>query len=205
MPYETWADLDAGRMAPVAMPAAGAQRLATFVGGETGIWRVVRMEAVAGPALEPVPRLTVVEGRPAPPDSGRWWLRGVTSHERYVARPERERLVALQASLGRPEATWAALLPIRKSAAWWELTQDERRAIFEERSGHIRTGLDYLPAVARQLYHGRDLGEPFDFLTWFEFAPAHASAFDELVRRLRESEEWRYVEHEVDIRLVRDV
>jgi len=48
------------------------------------------------------------------------------------------------------------------------LTQDERREIFEERSRHIATGLEYLPAVARRLHHSRDLGGPFDFLTWFE-------------------------------------
>ena len=44
---------------------------------------------------------------------------------------------------------------------------------------HIATGLEYLPAVARRLHHGRDLGEPFDFLTWFEFAPEHAAAFED--------------------------
>lgn len=67
-----------------------------------------------------------------------------------------------------------------------------------------RPGLEYLPAVARRLHHGRDLGEPFDFLTWFEFAPERADAFEELVERLRETEEWAYVEHEIDIRLIRD-
>ncbi|MFL6711566.1 MAG: chlorite dismutase, partial [Sulfurifustis sp.] len=71
---------------------------------------------------------------------------------------------------------------------------------------HVVLGLEYLPAIARRLHHCRDLGtaEPFDFLTWFEFAPAYAPAFDELVGRLRETEEWRYVEREVDIRLRRE-
>jgi len=46
------------------------------------------------------------------------------------------------------------------------------------------------------------LGEPFDFLTWFEYAPADAEVFEELVGTLRETEEWTYVEREVDIRLV---
>jgi len=86
---------------------------------------------------------------------------------------------------------------------WWELSQDERREIFEERSRHIATGLEYLPAVARRLHHGRDLGEPFDFLTWFEYAPEDAAGFEELVGRLRETDEWRYVAREVDIRLAR--
>jgi len=133
-----------------------------------------------------------------------WSLRGVTSYERYVHRTEREQLVARQPALGRPEATRAALIPIRKSAAWWDLPQDERRRIFEERSQHIATGLKYLPAIARRLYHCRDLGEPFDFLTWFEYAPADAEAFDELVHALRQTEEWTYIDREIDIRLVRN-
>jgi chlorite dismutase len=132
-----------------------------------------------------------------------WILRGATSNERYTTKAEHEALVARQPALGRPEATQAALIPIRKADAWWALSQDERRALFEERSTHITTGLAYLPAVARRLHHGRDLGEPFDFLTWFEYAPADADAFEELVRRLRATEEWSYVEREVDIRLTR--
>ncbi len=83
------------------------------------------------------------------------------------------------------------------------MAQDERRAIFEDRSRHTALGLQYLPAVARQLYHCRDLGEPFDFLTWFEYAPEHAAAFEELVAALRATAEWTYVEREVDIRLER--
>ena len=90
-----------------------------------------------------------------------------------------------------------------KSAAWWELAQDERRAIFEELSHHTAIGVEYLPAIARRLYHSRDLGEPFDFLTWFEYAPEHSAAFEELVRRLRSTKEWAYIEREIDIRLER--
>jgi len=41
-------------------------------------------------------------------------------------------------------------------------------------------------------------------LTRFEYAPGDSAAFEELVRRLRETEEWRYVEREVDVRLARD-
>jgi chlorite dismutase len=97
------------------------------------------------------------------------------------------------------------LIPIRKSAEWWSLSQDERRRVFEEQSAHVATGLRFLPAVARRLHHCRDLGpdEPFDFLTWFEYAPGDAAAFDDLVAQLRASPEWRFVTREVDIRLVR--
>ncbi len=177
----------------------------TLIGGMAGNWKVLSMVSVAGAPLEKVPRIAVLEGDcPLPMTGAQWRLRGVTSYERYVTRAERNLLTAVQPGLGRAEATCAALIPIRKSARWWELPQDERRALFETRSGHIRMGLEYLPAVARRLYHSRDLGEPFDFLTWFEYAPSHEMAFDELVAKLRRSEEWNYVEREIDIRLVRD-
>jgi chlorite dismutase len=181
----------------------------TFRGGQSGGWRVTSIARVKGETLARVPALSVISGDsialPLLPSATSWRLAGVTSHVRYVERAEKEQLAAVQAGLGRPEATQAALIPIRKNNAWWELTQEERRKIFEDKSHHIAASLKYLPAIARQLYHCRDLGEPFDFLTWFEYAPEHASAFEELVAMLRASEEWSYVEREVDVRAVREV
>ena len=178
--------------------------ITTFTRGATGMWRVENIQAISGSPLAMVKRVAVFEGSQGRQEDGAWRLRGITSYERYVHRAEREQLVAFQPDLGRPEATHAALIPIRKSAAWWDLTQDERRAIFEEQSHHMGTGLKYLPAVARRLYHSRDLSEPFDFLTWFEYAPTDAAVFNELVQALRQTEEWKYVEREVDIRLIRE-
>ena len=182
-------------------------RLFSFVGGDTGLWRVVGMEAVAGEPLPSARRLDIAPGACTASDpSAAWVLRGITSNERYVMREEKSRLVAKQQGLGRPESTCAALIPIRKSAAWWALTQDERRSVFEAHSRHIEVGLRYLPAVARRLHHCRDLSEnePFDFLTWFEYAPAHEAEFNELLVELRASQEWTYVDREVDIRLDRE-
>lgn len=177
--------------------------LVTFSAGSQGNWRVERIEPVFGEGLPPADRLTILEGRDRRPPAVAWTLRGVTSNQRYTTRAEAEALAARQRGLSRPQAICAALIPIRKTEAWWALAQDERRAIVEERSRHIAVGLEYLPAVARRLHHSRELGEPFDFLTWFEYAPEHAGAFEELVRRLRATEEWRYVDREVDIRLAR--
>ena len=180
--------------------------LVAFAGGESGPWRIERIQGVSGEPLPAAARLSVLEGAAAAHagHGATWVLRGVTSNERYVTRREHDELAARQEPLGRPGSTRAALIPIKKSGAWWELAQDERRRIFEESSRHIASGLEYLPAVARRLHHGRDLAEPFDFLTWFEFAPEDAASFEELVRRLRSTEEWSYVEREVDLRLARD-
>ncbi|MBX7224254.1 MAG: chlorite dismutase family protein [Blastocatellia bacterium] len=181
-------------------------RIFSFVGGAVGVWRVETILPVIGEPLAEVPRLDVVNGSlSALPEHSKWMLRGIKSNERYVTRDEKDELKAHQPQLGRPAATCAALIPIRKTASWWELPQDERRSILEERSRHIKTGLKYLPAIARSLHHCRDLGEPesFDFLTWFEYAPADAPAFEELAADLRATEEWQYVEREVDIRLSR--
>ena len=121
-------------------------RLFSFVGGQAGQWKVISSRAIAGDALPANERLNMVAGNvPSPPAGAAWVLRGVTSHERYVTRPEKEQLVAKSPALGRPEADCAVLIPIRKNAPWWALTQDERRAIFEVRSHHTQIGLEYLP------------------------------------------------------------
>ncbi|MCC8943051.1 chlorite dismutase family protein [Bradyrhizobium sp. Arg68] len=181
----------------------------TFRGGQSGGWKVTSIARIKGETLPKVAALSVIASEaialPLLPSQTAWRLAGVASHLRYTEKAEKEQLAAVQAGLGRSEATQAALIPIRKSAAWWELTQDERRQIFEDKSHHISGTLKYLPAIARQLYHSRDLGVPFDFLTWFEFAPEHAALFDELVGMLRATEEWNYVEREVDVRVEREI
>lgn len=178
--------------------------MVSFAGGAAGDWLVDRIEGVLGPRLQEVSRLAVIEGSSEPILAGASWvLRGVTSNERYTSQQERKALLGVQAPLGRPEATCAALIPIKKSVDWWALAQDERRAIFEEHSHHIAIGLEFGTTIARRLHHSRDLGQEFDFLTWFEYAPTAADAFEELLRRLRATEEWTYVEREVDLRLIR--
>ena len=181
----------------------------TFRGGQSGGWRITALVPVKGEPLAPMRSLSVIHAAaialPLVPSPNAWRLAGVASHLRYVERAEKTRLAEVPASLGRVEASRAALIPIRKSAAWWELTQEERRRIFEEKSHHIGASLKYLPMIARQLYHCRDLGEPFDFLTWFEYAPENTTLFEDLVGMLRATEEWAYVEREVDVRVTREV
>ncbi len=182
-------------------------RLFSFVGGREGPWKILDTRAIAGEALPATERLNLVgDDLSAPTADAGWVLPGVTSNERYVTRPEKDQLLATQQGLDRAEADCAVLIPIRKSALWWTMTQDDRRRIFEEQSHHTQIGLEYLPSIARRLHHCRDLAgpEPVDFLTWFEFAKKDTADFDKLLARLRASEEWKYVEREVELRLTRD-
>ncbi len=178
----------------------------TFTAGVSGEWRILRSQTLTGAGLPAAPFLSVREG-PSENVSGEcaWSLCGFTSHLRYTDRREVEALVSRQEGLARPEAKHAALIPIRKTEAWWNLAQDERRTILEERSRHIAIGLEYLPEIARRLHHCRDVGEGFDFLTWFEYAPQHQAMFDALLQRLRSTEEWMYVDREIDLRLERAI
>ena len=190
----------------------------TFTAGAIGEWAIARITAVTGESLATAARLAVTEGAAAPSpvaalagatlphpttDAPGWLLHGVVSNQRYTNATELAELNAVSPALGRPAATVASLILITKSPAWWELAQNERRTIFEETSHHIRHSMDHLPAVARRLHHSRDLGGPFDFLTWFEFAPEDTAGFDDLLAVLRGTVEWTYVEREVEVRLER--
>jgi chlorite dismutase len=77
-------------------------------------------------------------------------------------------LLSKQPELNRVEADCAVLIPIRKSAEWWALTQDERRMIFEERSHHNHIGMDYLSGYGLKsittLLNKVELREDADFL-----------------------------------------
>ncbi len=98
-----------------------------FVGNNTDSWKVINMNTITGDALGPVSHLIIRPGSLDKPTEGLWSLKGVISNLRDTERAEKDQLTAIQADLGRPEATYAALIPIRKSKAWWVLTQDERR------------------------------------------------------------------------------
>ena len=181
-------------------------RLYTFIGGGSGQWQVLETRGIVGQAMPEVPFLSITTDTGMPTANGpEWVLRGIISNERYVHREEKDLLIQKQEGIGREKATMAVLIPIRKNPRWWAMTQDERRAVFEDKSHHIQIGLHYLPAIARRLHHCRDISpdEPFDFLTWFEFEPKYRGQFDDLLFELRKTEEWKYVERETEIRLAK--
>jgi hypothetical protein len=101
------------------------------------MWRVVRVETLVGEPILEAKRLNVVPGPVVQNDrQASWALRGITSNERYVVREEKDELAAKQLGLGRPDATCATLIPIRKNAARWSLSQDQWQRVFEEQSRH---------------------------------------------------------------------
>lgn len=176
-----------------------------FTCGEQGDWLIQRITEVAGEGLPQWQALSVTplphfpEGVPA----GGWTVLGVAGHLRYTHRLEQQQLGQYLMPTDVPNHSRAAFIPIQKSEQWWTLAQDERRAIMAETSQHIAIGLPYTEFIYRKLYHCRDLMQPYDFVTWFEFAPASEAMFDELVGRLRATEEWQYVTRETDVRLAK--
>lgn len=177
--------------------------MVTMAAGREGEWRIDTLRTITGEPLLAAARLAVLPGRHPSTDGAVWSLLGSTGAPRYTTQSEQAALVAVQPELGRAQATSGAMIALRKNDAWWSLAADQRRKIFEEDARHIAMSMRFLPAIARRLYHARELGQPFDFLTYFEFAPEHAAAFDELLAQLRASVEWRYVEREVELRLSR--
>ena len=75
------------------------------------------------------------------------------------------------------------------------MREDDRPSVLENDS--------LSPAIARRIHRSHDVNEPFDFLAWFEYVPQDQLVLDELLGRLRETEQWAFVEREVDVRVTR--
>ena len=100
------------------------------------------------------------------------------------------------------------VLPISKSAEWWQLSSLERHTFFYPHvdsnsgcpvHGHARTAQDGIATVYRRLYHNPDGYErpgEFDFVTYFECEDEHVPTFCRIHESLRDTArnpEWRYV------------
>ncbi|HEX5100419.1 MAG TPA: chlorite dismutase [Polyangiaceae bacterium] len=166
--------------------------------------RAVRGEPLAGLSVGgPFSRVESTAGLP----SGEGNLVGVTQHLEYMRAAEREALATTE--LAGPRAI-CVLIPMTKSAAWWQLAHDERDAIFRGagRPGHVNVGSPFARVILRRLYHCRPVvaGSGWDLLTYFEFLPERRGEFLELLAGLRDTErnpEWRYVERESEVWLSR--
>src|SRR5260370_1281979 len=119
---------------------------------------------------------------------------GVTQHSHYTTEIQRRELDLLsRGELEPSNETTAVLIPIGKSARWWQLAQDVRQTYFkqtETKKGHTAIGLKYADRVYRKLYHSRYVGAslPYDFLTYFEFRSSLKDDFKALLAKLRDTE-----------------
>ncbi len=162
---------------------------------------VVRIESSAPVMLEP-----------HKPDAHVVVFRGVTQHLHYTNKEDKEKLaVESRTEMEASPSTTAVIIPIRKSAGWWALTQDQRQAFFHKTKsseGHTNIGHPFAAGVYRKLYHSRYTGSalPYDFVTYFEFPADHADDFGHLLSNLRDvsrNPEWESVELEFEIRMVK--
>lgn len=192
--------LPGSRPRPAGLPHSSAYH---YIGGTTGEWQVTNLSSPFGAPVPPVPRVDVVSGqlkRVAPGTS--WILSGVVQNTRYVTREEAP-APKKQPFGGVPsEPTCAALIAVHRSPEWWQLGHAARWEIQQAHS-HPR-GLQLLSAMIRN-WHGRDLSSQFDCVTWFEYEPRDSASFDDLVAVWRASEEWKFVDREFDLRLIRSL
>lgn len=93
-------------------------------------------------------------------------LIGITKSLNYITKSKSQSLnEALGATVYSTEAPrYAIVIPIKKNAQWWNLSDLERTNMIE---GHTRPTLPYLVNVKRKLYHATGLSD-VDFITYFE-------------------------------------
>jgi hypothetical protein len=103
----------------------------------------------------------------------------------------------------------AIVVPIRKTAEWWQKSTLERHSYFYPHvdrasatpvKGHAQAAEKGIPALFRRVYHNPDGYErdgEFDFVTYFECDDEGLPIFDQVLNSLRDphlNPEWRYVE-----------
>lgn len=89
-------------------------------------------------------------------------------------------------SYSGPDPRYAIMIPVKKSAEWWNLTDAQR---LKEIETHTLPTLQYLVNVKRKLYHSTGLDDT-DFITYFE--TADLVAFNNLLIALARVPENRY-------------
>jgi chlorite dismutase len=81
---------------------------------------------------------------------------------------------------------YVIVIPIRKDAEWWSLSQEQRAAMMKE---HTEASLPYHKTVKRRLYHATGLDD-LDFITYFE--TSRLEDFQSLILALEKVKEFRH-------------
>lgn len=113
-------------------------------------------------------------------------MHGLTKKPNYVPEFPDQLRTDLKAPSETGAKPYAIVIPIRKSAEWWELDQEKRTALMQE---HTAVTLPFLKTVKRKLYHSSGLDD-VDFITYFE--TSSLEDFHGLVLSLQKVKEFGY-------------
>lgn len=113
-------------------------------------------------------------------------MHGLTKEPTYVPGFSDQMKAELKVPSEASENPYAVVIPIKKSAEWWGLDQQQRAAMMQE---HTAATLPFLKTVKRKLYHSSGLGD-VDFITYFE--TPKLEDFHNLVLSLEKVKEFHY-------------
>jgi chlorite dismutase len=113
-------------------------------------------------------------------------MHGLTKKANYVPGFSDEMKAGLKTASEPGAKPYAVVIPIRKSADWWALDQEQRSAMMKE---HTEAALPYHKTVKRKLYHSTGLDD-LDFITYFE--TSKLEDFHGLILSLERVKEFQY-------------
>ncbi len=115
-------------------------------------------------------------------------LVGITKGLNYITKEKSPELNTglFAASYTGAAPRYAIVIPVKKSAEWWNLSDQQR---LKEMETHTNPTLPYLVNVKRKLYHSTGLADT-DFITYFE--TADLGAFNNLLISLARVPENKY-------------
>ncbi|MDZ4853828.1 MAG: chlorite dismutase family protein [Nitrospirota bacterium] len=113
-------------------------------------------------------------------------MHGLTKKANYVPGMPDNLKAELKTSSEPGPKPYVIVIPIRKSAEWWLLPQEQRAAMMQE---HTEATVPYLKTVKRKLYHSSGLDD-LDFITYFE--TSKLEDFHSLVLALEKVKEFQY-------------
>jgi hypothetical protein len=184
--------------------------------GTVAEFAVDQVRSIVGPEVPIAPgaRIVRVESAspvelPGVPESLQF--RGTAQHLNYTAAPQRADLESRsRTAFPATEPVHCVLIPLRKTAVWWQLPPEARAAHFQQAQAHhqhVAIGAPFVERIYRRLLHSRYCGGaeapvPYDFVTYFEFLDRDRAAFEDLLAGLRDTvrnPEWAYVDFEFEV------
>jgi chlorite dismutase len=91
---------------------------------------------------------------------------GITKKANYIPGFPDDLKAALDTKPDPGPKPYVIVVPVRKDAEWWNMSQENRAAMMKE---HTEATVAYLKTVKRKLYHASGLDD-LDFITYFETA-----------------------------------